>query len=302
MKEKILELLKQSNEYHSGEELSQRFGVTRAAVWKSIKQLEALGYVIESKTRKGYRLVGTPDILFESELTDLLHSKFLSYSIHHLTNTSSTNDFAKQLAEQNQPEGHVVISEYQTKGRGKKHSQWEAAPGKGIYLSVVLRPEIGVMQLPKLTICVQTAVCLALEQVTQEKIQCQWPYSLYCHGKKLCGILLESFGSIEQLDYTIAGIGIQVNADEDELPDGMTSLLLVTQREQDRKQLAAAVLNHLDIIYHQFCQGQFGSVFQQYWHHYSFQSMPEGDWEYAGIAEDYTLQAVEQNTGKTICL
>ena len=84
---------------------------------------------------------------------------------------------------------------------------------------------------------------------------------LLSRKKNYVRVLLESFGSIEQLDYTIAGIGIQVNADEDELPDGMTSLLLVAQREQDRKQLAAAVLNQLDIIYHQFCQGQFGSVF-----------------------------------------
>ncbi len=132
MKQKILKILKQNpSSFVSGQKISEQFGVTRAAVWKSIKQLQAAGYEIESETKNGYKLISCPDLLTSSEVMPYLKKSCFPYQIIHFNQLDSTNNKAKELAEHGEPEGTVVIAEQQTQGKGKVGKKWISAPYKG---------------------------------------------------------------------------------------------------------------------------------------------------------------------------
>lgn len=245
--------------------MSRILGVSRSAVWKAVKQLEAQGYRIESKTKKGYRLVQTPDLLLEEELKDLLHTKVLASVILHTDATSSTSDTAFQMAEDSQKDGIVVISEFQSQGRGRKHSNWLCVQGKGIYCSVVLRPKISFSQLPQMAVMASLAVCQAIQTIIQKPVQCRYPGDVLVEGKKICGILTEFKGELEQISYVVLGIGIHVNLGQKALyPDQSTPLEIITGEKQNRKQLLAELLNQLDRCYCRYQERKFPEIEKEY--------------------------------------
>ena len=142
-REKVLALLREQEGYLSGEELSRQLGLSRAAVWKAVETLRKEGYGIEARTGLGYRLSFAPDALTEREVRRFLgQGGILGRELHCLDTVDSTNTYAKKLALAGSPDGTVVISNNQTAGRGRMGRTFQSPRDKGIYLTVLLRPNL----------------------------------------------------------------------------------------------------------------------------------------------------------------
>lgn len=260
MKEDILNYLKENKEeYLSGEYLSGVFGVTRAAIWKVIKQLEKEGYVIESKTKLGYRLAASPDLLNAYEIKSNLQTKRLGKNIHYFEEINSTNDYAKEVARKSFDDGDIVLAESQIGGRGRFARLWVSPPRKGIYMSILLKPQMTFENITQLTLFTALAVCEALEEYLKMDFEIKWPNDILLNHKKVCGILTEISGEVEKINHVIVGIGINVNVEEDDLDDLLkqtaTSLRIETGLIQNRVLIVQKILTIFDKYYDDYLSG-----------------------------------------------
>ncbi|CAM4314684.1 biotin--[acetyl-CoA-carboxylase] ligase [Paenibacillus typhae] len=174
--------------------------------------------------------------------------------LHLLDSVVSTQEEAKKLAEAGAPEGTAVRAEEQTGGRGRMGRKWHSPKGKGIWMSIVLRPDLPLALTPQLTLLAGVAVCTAIREVTGVPAGIKWPNDLLAGGRKICGILLESCLREGGLHYAIAGIGISANLTPEDYPDYLqevgTSLLIEGGGiPVDREQLTRAVLAELEYLY-----------------------------------------------------
>ncbi|MHB1393484.1 MAG: biotin--[acetyl-CoA-carboxylase] ligase [Clostridia bacterium] len=257
MKQRILEELKaNSGQPVSGEEISRKLGISRTAVWKHISRLRSEGYDIESQTNSGYRLVGSPDLLSLGELEPLLQTRFIGRKIIYFDSVASTNTYGKKAAEEPFVEGTVIIADEQTAGRGRLGRQWISTKGKGIWMSIMLKPDILPADAPKLTIAAAYAVSKALWSCCQVDARIKWPNDIVTGGKKLCGILTEMSAEADEIKSVIVGIGINANLEyEDfgpEVSSMATSLKLSKGSAVSRKALVASVLNEFEEVYEVF--------------------------------------------------
>ncbi len=176
----------------------------------------------------------------------------------------STNNYAKYLAKQKNATDVLILSDRQTLGRGRASKTWISPPGKGLWFSILLRPDKNLEKLPLLSLGAGLAVAKAIENVLNLNPKLKWPNDVLLSGRKVCGVLLESEFSFEKLNYLIIGIGINVNQDSDDfennLKDLAGSLKMVVKRSVDRLELLTQVLQQLEIVYHQFLHSQFDSI------------------------------------------
>ncbi len=255
-KEELLYLLDQTEGYLSGEELSRRLGVTRAAVWKGMEALRKEGWVIESAPNRGYRLCAGPDRLREGALTGA--GKGVGATVECLDTVESTNNVCKERAAQGAPHGLVVTAEEQTGGRGRRGRSFQSPRGKGLYLSALLRPPVEPARAVGLTPWVAVAACRAIEGLTGLRPAIKWTNDILLEGKKLCGILTEMEVEAESglLRYVVTGIGINVSqTEEDFLPEVAvlaTSLAQHMETPPTRVALARALIGELDRMYRDF--------------------------------------------------
>ena len=213
MRKRILNiLLDNKDNFMSGEEISQRVGISRTAVWKHIKAIKESGYEIESMTNKGYRIIVSPDKLTSEIVLKNIKSNIIGRKIIHFESIDSTNDYAKGIAREEE-EGTVIISEEQTRGKGRTGRVWHSVKGDGIWMSIILKPSIFPYEAPFITQIVAASIATALQSLgVAAKIK--WPNDIIINNKKVCGILTEMTGEIEKLEYIIVGIGINVNTVE----------------------------------------------------------------------------------------
>jgi BirA family biotin operon repressor/biotin-[acetyl-CoA-carboxylase] ligase len=257
MRKEILKTLMENREtYISGEDLSQRFGVSRTAVWKAIKQLKEQGYQIESVSRKGYKLIENTSALNADALAIDIKSEDHPYHFICEKSVESTSTLLKALANKGADEWTVVISEEQTLGRGRLGRQWISKAGEGIYMSLLLRPDVQPYHAAKITQIAASAVTLAIRDLCQLPALIKWPNDIVVEGKKVCGILTEMSAELNQINYVILGIGINVNGDhfDEEIKDKATSLKVAKGDGQvlDRKALLKAFYKHFDELYKEF--------------------------------------------------
>lgn len=214
MKKKILNILKKyEDEYVSGERLSEEFGITRAGIWKHMKSLKEAGYEIESVSNKGYKLIGTPDRIDEEEVTPFLKTKYIGRVFTHFEEIDSTNMEAKRVCAKSAIDGMVITAEAQTKGKGRLGRQWQSPKSRGIWMSVVLTPDISPVLASKTTIIGAAAVYNALKDMGIEA-GIKWPNDIVVNGKKVCGILTEMNAEMDRINYIVLGIGINVNMED----------------------------------------------------------------------------------------
>ncbi|WP_346912583.1 biotin--[acetyl-CoA-carboxylase] ligase [Clostridium sp.] len=254
MKKKILNILRNSkDEYISGERLSEELGITRAGIWKHIKNLKESGYVIESISNRGYRLVSTPDIIDGEEILPFLTTKYMGRSFIHYDEVDSTNVQCRKECSNNPIEGMMITAEEQTSGKGRLGRSWVSPKGTGIWMSIVLKPNISPMVAPRATLIGAAAVYTALKDMGIS-VGIKWPNDIVINGKKICGILTEMNAEIERVNYVIMGIGINVNMESfpEELKEKATSLKNELGNEVDRKRLVANILNNLEDFYEDF--------------------------------------------------
>ena len=259
LRDEVLALLKgRGGEPLSGQAVSQELGVSRAAVWKAVEALRQEGYVISSAPNRGYALEQSPDRVSAGELAGALGGGVLGRPLGRRGGGGSANDEAKRRAMGRGPDGLAVVALEQTGGRGRRGRRFLSPPGKGIYLSVLLRPRCSLEQVSALTAWTAVAVCGALEKLCGFRPGIKWPNDVIWEGRKLCGILteLELEAESGRLSHVIVGVGVNISQTAEdfgpELAPVAASLLQALGRIPRRAEVAAAVLAALDDMYAAF--------------------------------------------------
>ncbi len=251
MKAEILTILKDTDGYVSGQELCERFGVSRTAVWKAMNQLKKEGYEIESVQNKGYHLVKTPDILSKNELVSIRKTKWVGTEICYFDVTDSTNTQAKSLGEGDAPNGTLVVAGKQESGRGRRGRSFESPAGTGIFMTLLLRPEIEPQNASMLTLVSALAVAKGIEHMVDLPVQIKWPNDIVINGKKVCGILTEMSAQMDYVNYIVIGIGINVGNEEfpEEIKDVATSIYLESGKHINRAMLIEKIWEEFEDYY-----------------------------------------------------
>ncbi len=241
-------LLVDPEEWFSGEELANRLGVSRSAVWKGIEKLRAEGMTIEAVPRKGYRL-GKVGNLFTAESVAACMPENSPFSFEGHAEIDSTNARAGALADTGAPEWTVVLADRQTAGRGRRGRSFYSPENCGLYMSVVVRPQVAAQEATLLTVAAATAVAEAVEALLDAPCAIKWVNDIFYKSKKVSGILTEASLSLEDsmLRWAVVGIGINVFQPK-YVPDNIASVAghLLDEVPEDplyRSRLAADILN-----------------------------------------------------------
>lgn len=262
----ILALLRNSGDYVSGQQLCDRFGVTRTAVWKVINQLKEEGYQIESVTGRGYRLTEEPeDILSESEIVSRLHTKWAGSKVYYYDVTGSTNNDAKRCGEEGDPHGTVVVADIQNAGKGRRGRGWQTLSGTALAFTILLRPEFAPDKASMITLVMALSVAEAVEEVlagAEEAVTTiKWPNDIVLNKKKICGMLTEMTMTpeMDEIQYIVVGAGINVNNAapeefQEEIRKTATSLKIETGRHVSRAKLLEKVLLRFEDNYAVFLE------------------------------------------------
>lgn len=258
MKDKIVALLSDTEGFVSGQELCEKFGVSRTAVWKAIHQLQEMGYEIEAVRNKGYCLKNMPDLLSEEALEATVHTAWAGKHVVFLPEVDSTNNVAKKLAEDGACHGTLVIAEQQTAGKGRRGRSFSSPRGCGIWMSLIVKDDIEPARASMLTLIMGLAVTRAIEALTDLTPQIKWPNDVILHGKKLCGILTEMSMQVDYVNYIVIGCGVNVQNESfpKELEALATSVYMECGRRVSRVQLAAEIMRQFEYYYNKYLPTQ----------------------------------------------
>ncbi len=263
MQERIIEFLKEAEGYISGEEISQRLNMSRAAIWKHMQELRAQGYDIAAVPHLGYQLVASPDKLLAREIQFGLKTKIIGKEIVALDTVSSTMDEAFRLGMEGVPEGTVVCAETQSKGRGRLGRAWVSPKGKGIYFSVILRPSsLPPSQLPQLTLMSAVALAEAVNDIAGIDARIKWPNDILVADKKLAGILTELRAEVDQVKFIVIGVGLNVNTAAHQLIEGATSLKIESGKTLSRVEVMQLILRSMEKWYGKLLSGKANEVME----------------------------------------
>ena len=254
MEDKILNELKKFDDYISGESLSSILNISRAAIWKHIKNLKSKGYIIEGVSNKGYKLISSPDLLNKSELLSLMETSKMGKNIIYFDDIDSTNIKGKELAQKNIEDGSIIIAEKQTLGSGRFNRKW-VSPSGGLWFSLILRPNIPPNEAPKTTQIAAASIYKALNDLNIIST-IKWPNDILLNDKKLCGILAEMKCDMDSVHYLVLGIGMNININESDFDESIkstaTSLKIQCNKQFERSEILAAFLNHFETLYNKF--------------------------------------------------
>lgn len=265
-KAELLRLLRQSDTFISGEELSRQLGITRAAVWKNMELLREEGYTIESVTRKGYRLTGVPDSISEAEIRANLCGKgVFGCEIFSLPSVDSTNEEAKRQGDKGAPHGSVFVADEQTGGKGRLGRRWVSPPGSGLWFSILLRPDVLPGEVTGVTLLSAVAVCRGIRALAGCEAKIKWPNDVVIGTKKVCGILTELSAEMEQIHYLIPGIGVNTGNESfpPELADRATSLKIETGKDVCRAALLGKILEEFESLYERYGVSSFPEEYRE---------------------------------------
>lgn len=259
LEERVLHLLEQGKgEIITGGRLSRALGVSRTAIWKSIHGLQEKGHDIEALPASGYRLLSDSDGLSKQAIQAELKTRILGRRMELHPSLPSTNSYIKGQDTAALPEGYTVIADGQTAGRGRLGRGFCSPAREGVYMSVLLKPEIELSDVPMLTLCAAVAVCRAIDDVCGISTQVKWVNDIYFGGKKLCGILSEAFVSAElrAVEYAVVGIGVNTGDVDVAVREIATSVREAAGIRGIRNRLIAGILNQFEKIYAEFVSGQ----------------------------------------------
>ena len=272
MRKTIVEMLKNAGKnFVSGESIAGELGISRTAVWKHVQKLRKSGYEILSRERCGYKLKDAPDILLPSEIQIGLDTQIIGKEMHYHPSVDSTNRVAKALAYNGAADGAIVVAEEQTGGKGRLNRNFYSPRGKGIWFSVILRPNLLPKDAPKCTLMAAVAIAEAMKRFNL-KADIKWPNDIMFNGRKLVGILTEMTGEIGKITYLVVGVGINVNISRKEFPEDLrniaASLSEMSGEEISRVKFFRAVLEEFDKLYREVTVADFDKVIQR-WKEYN---------------------------------
>lgn len=251
-RETLLALLWQSADaYISGEELARRLNVSRTAIWKAIGQLREEGYAIESVPNRGYRLLSASDVLSEEGVRRHLKHQELHLQVYKTI--TSTNTVLKTLAAEGADAGLCLIAGEQTAGRGRMGRSFYSPPDSGLYLSLLLRPNMNAVEATRLTACAAVAVAESIEELSGRPAQIKWVNDIFVDGRKVCGILTEASVDCENgmMRYVIIGLGVNTHVPEGDFPEELRGIAGAAfgagNIPELRCRLAAGILDRLAV-------------------------------------------------------
>jgi len=255
---KVLTFLQtHDTEYLSGQDLSDVLKISRVAVWKHIKKIQELGYTVESKQKRGYRLTANSDVLLPWEITTGLKTKIIGRRAYYFDSVDSTQNQALKMADNSTNNGAVIIAGKQTGGKGRAGRKW-ISPKGGIWLSVILQPKFDISIVTLFPIASALALSNALEKTFKIYPELKWPNDLTIKDKKLAGILVDASLESNRIENLVLGVGINFDVNikqiEKILKNTPNFYGVVSLSQQKNKvkpiQLVRAFLIELEKIYH----------------------------------------------------
>ncbi len=248
MNEKVFEILQNSTEYVSGQDISNRLNISRQAVWKAINSLKEIGFEIDSVTNKGYKILSAPKSLCDLALQSNLNTKSLGHNTIVLDKTDSSNNHLKDLARKGAVHGTVVVAREQTSGKGRLGRIWSSEKDKNLTFSILLRPDISPMEVSAITPIAGLAVCKSIRAQLDLDCKIKWPNDIIVGSKKLVGILTEMSAEMDAVEFIVIGIGINLDQAEfdDDIKHKATSVFLETNKKIDKNKFLANVLKHIE--------------------------------------------------------
>ncbi|MCF6137553.1 biotin--[acetyl-CoA-carboxylase] ligase [Pseudalkalibacillus berkeleyi] len=263
-RERLISLLSDSDDYISGQKLSEIIGCSRTAVWKHIEELRKEGYVVEAVQKRGYRITVRPNNLHPGEIKNHLNTEKIGQVVHFENTVTSTQEIAHKHALNGAEEGTIIIADEQTVGRGRLGRAWHSPKGSGVWMSIILRPNIPPQKAPQLTLLAAVSVVQGIEEVTGLSAQIKWPNDILIDGKKVVGILTELQAEADRVNSVIIGIGINVNTPKEAFPKDIetiaTSLKVEKGEEIERAYLVRAIMEKMEKLYHIYLEHGFAPI------------------------------------------
>ncbi|KGR79528.1 biotin--[acetyl-CoA-carboxylase] ligase [Ureibacillus manganicus] len=249
--ELLSRFLKANNEPISGQQLAEEFGMSRTAIWKHLQTLQEEGYTFETIKKKGYILTSKPDRVDPARISSFLKTARLGKQVHYYDECTSTQTIAHELVRNGVEDGTIVVAESQTEGKGRMARHWESTKGKGIWMTIIIRPKILPHQAPQFTLIAAVSVVNAIRSLGKSiSPEIKWPNDILLNGKKCTGILTEMIAEMDGVQALLIGIGINVNQKLEDFPDELkdiaTSLAIEADEKIERAELIAAILQYLE--------------------------------------------------------
>ncbi len=252
IKDKILQrFLAAGNEPISGQQLADELNVSRTAIWKHMQTLQQEGYTFETIKKKGYQLIAKSEKIDDIQIAAHLTTERYGRKIYHFDEVTSTQLIAHDLVREDAMDGTVVIAETQTAGRGRMLRPWDSTAGKGIWMTVIIRPDILPFQAPQFTLVTAVAVVHAMRELFKKFTPViKWPNDILINGKKSVGILTEMIAETDRVQALLIGIGINVHQQPEDFPEELQSIatsIAIEEGEQiDRALFVAKILYYLE--------------------------------------------------------
>lgn len=271
IKDQVLLLLEEHRgEFFSGQEVAERLSVTRAGVWKAVKALQKEGYAIEAVNNKGYILEKAPDVLSAAFIEQKLQEKGIHLVVQTERMVDSTNNVLKQYGAGGEKRDMVLLAEEQSAGRGRRGRSFYSPEGTGLYLSLLLHPNVGAEEGTLLTTLTAVAAAEAVEEIAGEPVQIKWVNDVWLRGKKISGILTEGSASMEEgkLEYVVVGIGINLYEPKGGFPEGIREVAGAVftnhiTRENLRNRLSVAFLTSFMKYYRSFPERSYLEAYRE---------------------------------------
>jgi BirA family transcriptional regulator, biotin operon repressor / biotin---[acetyl-CoA-carboxylase] ligase len=265
IRKQLLEAFAEANgEFLSGQTLAKILGCSRTAVWKHIEELRKEGYQLEAVRKKGYRIVQAPDKVTENEIQFGLQTKRLGQTIYYEESVESTQKIAHRLSYEGYPEGTLVISEEQVAGRGRMTRSWYSPKYTGIWMSLILRPNLPPQKAPQFTLIAAVAISQAIEEISGIEAEIKWPNDILIRGKKVTGILTELQADADKIHSIILGMGVNVNQSSTDFAADIqpiaTSIAIEAKKKIPRAQLVRRILEKLEIYYDLYMEEGFRPI------------------------------------------
>lgn len=314
MKAELLKILREAEDYVSGQQLCDHFGVSRTAVWKVIRQLQEEGYQIEAVKNRGYLLKkdAVPDVMTVPEIISRLHSRWMGRNCIFLETVDSTNNYLKRAAEDGAVNGTLAVAEEQTGGKAVV-----AVPGRHLRepispMTILLRPEIRPEHASRLTLLMAMAVVRGIQKETGLQAGIKWPNDVVVDGHKVCGILTEMNTEVDYINYVVIGTGINVNQTEfpEEIREIAGSLKLSAGHPVARAGLIASIMEELEDLYEVFLKTEDLSALKDEYNRncvtcgHEIRVLEPGH-EYTGMTDginDLGELVVKKADGETVCV
>lgn len=257
LQEALISLLRSNPDtYYSIHTIASKIGCNDRVAMEAIGQLSKWGYRFDTDSHNHFKFASPPDAIFPLEILYGLKTEYIGRNIVARTSVGSTNDIARDLAEKNAPEGTVVIAEKQVEGRGRLGRSWHSPPKKGLWLTLILRPEVPPAQAPSLSIL----MALSLSEILRNKFKLEsgikWPNDCQIDGRKVTGILTELSAELDRVDYVLIGMGINVNLARSDFPTELhkmaTSVRMEYGEDVDRIGLLRMLFEQIEKNYEVF--------------------------------------------------